>query len=102
MGVILRCGLTTGCLWDPFMKRWVIESYDSGLPRNVKVAAIINVDVWQWLVANSTELLTLKDYSGHSSTQPGQKGLNYLVSLQDGQLLYFFSMGFFLGSRETR
>ena len=35
--------------------------YDSGLSRTARVAAIINMDVWQWSVANSTELLILKD-----------------------------------------
>ena len=35
--------------------------YDSGLSRNSRVADIINMDVWHWPVANSNDLLILKE-----------------------------------------
>ena len=34
--------------------------YDAGLPRNAKLASIINEHCWQWPIANSTDLLALK------------------------------------------
>ena len=35
--------------------------YDSGLPRTAKVKDIISCDTWHWPIANSPDLLTLKE-----------------------------------------
>ena len=37
--------------------------YDSGLSKAAKVEAIVNGDIWQWPVANSTELIMLKEFT---------------------------------------
>ena len=39
--------------------------YDSGLPRDATVKDIIQENLWHWPVANSPDLLTLKEVTQH-------------------------------------
>ena len=56
--------------------------YDAGLPRNATVSTIIHEGSWRWPLANSTELLILKEETTNLSFLPtdGSDTIKWLLS----------------------
>ena len=65
---IVRDGGDTWLWFDDWLPLGPIQTamgdrviYDAGLPRTARVSAIIRDNTWHWPVANSPELITLKE-----------------------------------------
>ena len=68
--VIVGDGRSTSLWFDDWMPQGPIHTtmgdrviYDSGLPRTAKVQDILSHGTWRWPIANSPDLLMLKEFT---------------------------------------